>query len=114
MIEKKTIVDQVMVDRCGIVHVRLKKQVLEEGVVLAFQYHRTVLEPGRDSAAHLDLVNAHLWEMDCAEVLSSEWQSRVDPIVRAAWTADVLEAWSQMKSAAEAELAGMTANRKAN
>ena len=63
MIEKKTVVDQITVTRFGHVHLRFGLLVVEDGVEIGHQWHRTAVEPGGDVDAQIALVNEHLTRM---------------------------------------------------
>lgn len=63
MIEKKTVVNQIEIQPSGTVMLRLEKLLIEDGVVISSQYHRTSFEPGDDVDAQMRRVNAHLLQM---------------------------------------------------
>ncbi|MFQ5880562.1 MAG: hypothetical protein ACE5IZ_10370 [Dehalococcoidia bacterium] len=71
-IERRTIVDQVEATRSGIIQLRFRKEVVEDGNVLAFEYHRTSLEPGVALATQMALVNTHLQQMGYPQVEASD------------------------------------------
>ncbi len=60
---KKTFVDQVTVDEDGVVFIRYKKAIMEDGKVISHQYHRTSCAPGDDLENQLDHVDNHLEAM---------------------------------------------------
>ena len=68
MIEKRTILGQIEIKPNGVVQVRLLKQIVENGGVLAQEPHRTIIEPGRDVDDVMAAVNLHLQSMGCATV----------------------------------------------
>lgn len=68
MIEKRTIVDQHEITTNGIIQIRFRKELVEDGKVLSFEYHRTSLQPGEDLGELMSNVNAHLKAMGCAQV----------------------------------------------
>ena len=72
MIEKRTTWDKIEILPNGIVQVRFVKQLVEDGVVLMSEYHRTSLEPGTDPDRQMEVVNAHLVSMNCAPVQDYE------------------------------------------
>ena len=62
-ITKEVVVDQIEATASRVIQVRFKKQVVEDGNVLSYEYHRTTLEPGVPAAEQAALVNAHLAQM---------------------------------------------------
>ena len=68
MISKRTIVDKREIVQGGIIQVRFRKEIVEDGKVLAFEYHRTSLEPGTSLANQMAAVNDHLEKMGHAPV----------------------------------------------
>ena len=90
MIEKRTVVDQREVMQSGIIQIRFRKEIVEDGKVLSYQYHRTTLQPGDDLDAQMRVVNAHLERMDCKPVEDYESVRR---IVAAEHTAEVKAAF---------------------
>ena len=83
MLEKRTVLSQIEVPVGGAIQVRLEKQVVEDGVVLAKEYHRTVIEPGTEPEDQMAAVNEHLKTMGCAPV-SGEDIARIRKLVAAA------------------------------
>jgi hypothetical protein len=67
MIEKRTVMDQIEITANGTVLFRLAKLIVEDGTVLAREWHRSVIEPSGDVDAQMAAVNAHLVEMGAAE-----------------------------------------------
>jgi hypothetical protein len=61
MIEKQTVVDFISIET-GIT-VRLKKQIVEDGEVLSFGYHRFGINQDSNIDAVIDAVNADLGNM---------------------------------------------------
>ena len=56
-LSKRVILDQIEITASGIIQVRYRKEVVEDGNVLSFEYHRTSLRPGDswpDLAASVD------------------------------------------------------------
>ena len=68
MIQKKTIIDLIEITRNGVLQIRFGLLLMEDGVELASQWHRTVVEPGGDVDRQLDAVNAHLQSMNKAQI----------------------------------------------
>jgi hypothetical protein len=60
MLTKQVVLSQIEVLPSGVVRVRLEKQVVEDGQILAMQYHRTLVEPGVDPDVQFAAVDAHL------------------------------------------------------
>lgn len=72
MIEKRTVVDQREVTASGVVQIRLRKEIVQDGKVLSYEYHRTSLQPGDDLDAQMAAVNAHLAAMGYPAVADYE------------------------------------------
>ena len=68
MIEKKTFINQITMDRTGVVLVQFVKCVVEDGEVISQEYHRTSIEPGVDPDEQLAAVDAHLPAIKAAPV----------------------------------------------
>lgn len=60
MITKRTIVDQREVTASGAIQVRLRKEIVEDGKVISFGYHRLVVQPGDEVSDVLDPVHKDL------------------------------------------------------
>ena len=63
MITKRVVIDQREITASGIIQVRFRKEIVEDGVVLSFEYHRTSLRPGDDLDKQMEWVNNHLQQM---------------------------------------------------
>ena len=57
-LEKKVVVDLIEVVENGVVQVRTKTSILEDGVQISSTYHRHSLEPGDDYSGQDDRVKA--------------------------------------------------------
>ena len=90
MIQKRTVVDLRQVSENGIIMIRFRKELVENGNVLSFGYHRTALEPGGDLDKQMAVVNAHLVAMECKPVAD---YASVRRIVQAEHTPGVIAAW---------------------
>ena len=77
-LEKKTIVDKVEVLESGVVQVRVKTAILEDGVQISGTFHRHVVSPGDDY---------------------SKEDARVAAICAATFTADVVAAYQAVAKA---------------
>jgi hypothetical protein len=71
-IERKTILDQISVDRSGVVSLRFAVQVYLEDILLDEKWHRTCVMPGVPVQDQLDEVNRHLTSMSAAAVSQEE------------------------------------------
>ena len=60
MIEKKTVIDQIEITDSGHIGVRFGLLILEDGVEISRNWHRTMIEPGVDPVAVIDLINADI------------------------------------------------------
>ena len=90
MIEKRTVVDQVETTPGGTIQIRLRKEAVEEGKVLSYEFHRTALAPGIPLDSQMAQVNAHLKGMDYPAVIDV---SRIQRIVAVEHTAAVVAAY---------------------
>src|SRR5262245_18761510 len=100
MIEKRTIVDQREVMRDGTIQVRFRKEIIEDGVVISFGYHRVALQPGDDLDNAMASVNNHLQFMKNESVSSDE----IDSIRRIVTAEHTVEKISEFQAAKEALL----------
>lgn len=64
MIERKTVLDQPELHRSGLLQIRIALLLVEEGVELSCNYHRTAIELDGDAQQQMDFVNAHLAVME--------------------------------------------------
>ena len=90
MINKKTIVDQQESIANGIIQIRFCKQVIEGGVIISSQYHRTSLQPGDDLVKQMAVVNLHLNQMGWPSV---EDYSSVQKLVDIKHTPEVIKSF---------------------
>ena len=72
MLEKRTIVDRIEILRDGTMQVQVGLLLVEDGIELAAEWHRTVVEPGADFDAQLAAVNAHLATMNRAALMDAD------------------------------------------
>ena len=98
MIEKRTVVDQREVTANGIIQIRFRKELVEDGKVISFEYHRTSLQPGEDIDALMAVVNMHLVKMGCEAVSDYE---NVRRTAASEHTPDVIKAWGKQRAAKE-------------
>lgn len=102
MITRKTVVDQIEVNRDNRVYVRFGVLLLEDGVEVECKWHRTVIEPGTDPDLQIRLVNAHLKSMSRAPV-DEAGLGRLRDIVKSTHTPEVVAAFkAQMAELAKA------------
>ncbi|UOF81585.1 hypothetical protein [Bacteriophage sp.] len=80
---KNVLIDKIEVVENGIVQVRERTDVLEDGNVLSSSFHRWTLTPGQDLAGQADNVKA---------------------IATAAWTQEVIAAYEAQEAANLAKL----------
>lgn len=59
MIERKTVLDQIEIRRNGEVALRFGLLLVEDGNEIGCEWHRTVVPPGADPAAQIEIVNKH-------------------------------------------------------
>lgn len=90
MITKEVVVDQIELTASRIIQIRFRKNIVEDGKLLSYEYHRTSLSPGTTLADQMKLVNAHLQQMGwppCADT------KRIEAIVKAEHTPEVVKAY---------------------
>lgn len=97
MIEKRTTFSGVTVTEAGHLEIRVEKQIVEDGVVLQHEYHRTSVECGGDLDAQLAEVNRHLVSMKCAPISVSDIV-RIKNIAQADWTPARVAKWQVEKA----------------
>ena len=71
MLEKVTVVDRIEVVESGVVQVRTKTAIKEDGVEISSKFHRHVVAPGDDYSAEADRVKAICAATHTAEVISA-------------------------------------------
>lgn len=71
-IVRKTVVDQIEINRNGSISIRLGLLLIEDGEEVDCKYHRTVLEPGTAAADQFALVNDHLAAMGKPQVSADD------------------------------------------
>ncbi len=92
MLIKRTIIDQIELTRSRIIQIRFRKEVVEDGNVLAFEYHRTSLPPGISLDDQMAAVNENLAAMGCARVEAGDIE-RIRAIVNVEHTPEVITAY---------------------
>ncbi len=92
MITKRTVVDQVTVTTSGHLEVRLRREIVENEKVLAFEYHRTTIRVDEDCDATLAILNVHLTRDGYPPVENPSWQ-RIRDIAKVTWTSAIRKAW---------------------
>ena len=61
MLEKKTTIDKIEIAlRTGLIHIRFKLAILEDGQEISSSWHRTCVEPGTDVDKQIAAVNADI------------------------------------------------------
>ncbi len=98
--EKRSVVDQIEIQRDGSVQVRIAREVVDDdGSVLSREWHRTSLPPGMDVDSQMAAVNQHLRGMNGVAVPAADI-ARVKAATKAFWTKAVLDRHNE-KAAAE-------------
>ena len=100
MMTKRTIVDQREITSNGIIQIRFRKEILEDGEVISFGYHRTSLRPGDDLSRLLIAINEHLARMSCVAVDEASVSS-IQRIVDVEHTPEVVAAFKVAQSKKE-------------
>lgn len=98
MISKRTVVKDVTVTEAGTLEVRMEKQVVEDGVVISKEYHRTTVAPDTDAGDQMAVVNLHLKAMGCVKVEDHEID-RVKRFAQIAHTPEVVVAFGRLRDA---------------
>jgi hypothetical protein len=98
MLTKRTVVSQLEITEAGTIQVRLEKQVVEDGVVLSKEYHRTVVAPGESAADVIAEVNRHLKDTKHAELEDHE-VARVQRIAAVEHRPAVVAAFAELRRA---------------
>jgi len=101
MLEKRTVVDRIEVDRDGVMCIRLTKEVLEDGNIIASTYHRTLIEPGASIDDQMATVNADLVGLNAAEATASDI-GRLKAVAATVHTDTVIAAYEQERAEAAA------------
>ncbi len=97
-IVKETVVDQIEATVSRVIQIRFKKQVVEDGIVLASEYHRTTLEPGTPLNSQLAQVNIHLAAMGWPAVAAADAE-RVRAIAQVEHTPAVIAEYRARRQA---------------
>jgi hypothetical protein len=71
MLEKIEIVDRIEVTESGVVQVRTKTAIKEDGVEISSKFHRHVVVPGADVSGESDRVKAICAAMHTPEVIAA-------------------------------------------
>ena len=64
MIERLTVLEQPELHRSGFLCIKLAFLLVEDGVELACEWHRTAIALDGDAQSQMDFVNAHLASME--------------------------------------------------
>lgn len=106
MIKKQTVVDQIEITRDGTMQVRFGLLLVEDGVVINCQWHRTSIEPGGDVGAQIATVSNHLGQAELAPGIAGKYPAvslvdseRVRAHALVAWTPEVVTAYKAKVSA---------------
>lgn len=99
MVTSRTIVSQIEILRpSGAIQLEMKKQVLNDGVVIAEGFHRTSFAPGTDIDDVKTKISAHLAELGAGPLVDADW-SDIAAHAALAWTPDILAAWAAQQAA---------------
>ena len=96
---RQSIVNQREITENGTIQVRIAKQVVDDGEVVASSWHRFVLAPGDDTEAMISAVDADLTNQGYGPVV--DW-SGVRATVAAEHTPEVIQAYQDAQAAAKA------------
>ena len=98
MITKRTVVNQREITNNGVIQIRLRKELVEDGTVISFEYHRTCIEPGVDPDAQMRFVNEHLKSMGYPAV-DEDGMDSIRRIVKVEHKPEVIRAWRDLQAA---------------
>ena len=107
-IVKKSIVNQMVIERIGLVSVRFALQVIEEELnnrEIASQWHRMLIEPGDDVDDKFNELNAWLGANGYAATVVGE-RNRVKAITQILHTAGVISNYQAWKGAQAGQAPG--------
>lgn len=93
MIEKRTVIDQIEVTRDGHIQLRLGLLIIEDGVEVVCQWHRTSIEPGGDIDATIAAVNTDITTRDTlkAKAIEAEKVPLLKSICKVVHTPEVVK-----------------------
>lgn len=100
MITKRTVIDRLVVEVNGIIHARLRRELVEDGRVLCYEYHGVPIQPGDDLDTTMVAVNSHLEQAGCVAVAADEI-SNIRRIVEAAHTPECIAVFKAAVAAAD-------------
>jgi len=89
---RKTIVDQIMIDRNGAIHVRYGLQIFDGSTEIDCKWHRTVFQPGTDVDVQTAAVNADLQQRNLSAPIPFVETDKIKGYADLAWTPDVVAA----------------------
>lgn len=96
---RKSVINQREITENGTIQIRIAKQVVDDGEVVASSWHRFVLAPGDDTEAMISAVDADLTKQGYGPV--QNW-STVRATVAAEHTPEVIKAYQDAQAAAQA------------
>jgi hypothetical protein len=79
-LEKKTVADKIEATEFGHIQVRVRTDVIEDGVVLGSSFHRHVIAPGNDYSAEDPKVQAICAIVHTPEVIAAYRENQNEPI----------------------------------
>jgi hypothetical protein len=92
MIERKTVIDRIEVERSGAVHIRLGLLLVEDGAEIDCKWHRTAIAPGTDVDAQIASVNNGLRSMNMAALDDEQRVGLLKSVVSMVHTKEVVAA----------------------
>jgi hypothetical protein len=91
-IEKRIVFDRVEIDGDGRVHMKLQKQLVENGAVVFSEPHRSVIDPGVTPADQIEYVSANLKQMGWTDI-PADAAAQITAHVKVAHTPEAITAW---------------------
>lgn len=92
MIIKQTTVTPIEITCNGTIQIRLALELVEDGSVLNYKWHRTAIIPGGDIAAQMTAVNDHLMQMN-ESIVSDAEIAKISAQAAVAWTPEIIAAY---------------------
>lgn len=90
---KRTVVDQIEIDREGTIRIRMAKEIVDGDTVVAKEWHRTVLPPGGDIDFQMMMVNQSLVRDFGYPAVSDADIARIRSMVPAIHTEEIINAY---------------------
>lgn len=101
MLTQTSEIEMIEVARSGVLQVRIKIKVCNDGVPISFRNHRTVIEPGVDPREQIAMVNVHLVQMG-SEIVTDAKCERLYAVAAAVHTPETIAEYAEARDKADA------------